>query len=187
MYKMGKQQVLLHSTGSYTQYPVINCSGEEHEKECVCIHVTNSLLYSRNENNIVNQLQFNNFFLNTRHKRWPWVRSIRDHSLILPLTLIAITPAEHYPQFRLYETQVCKYHVLGFVVPVSKLSRNSCGPRNIIEMSSQHSRPSIILLCLQCYMYTIPIICRLPQLNFSPSSFRDPLNNVFTYRLLCPN
>ena len=155
-------------------------------KKGMCEYVqVNSFLYSRNENNIVNRLQFNNFFFfNTRDKRCSWVRSIRDHSLILPLTLTAITPAEHHHQFRLYETQVCKYHVLCFVVPVSKLSRNSCGPRNIIQMSSQHSRPSINLLFT---MLSFPIICRLPQLNFSPSSFRDPPNIVFTCLLLCLN
>ena len=30
-------KVLLYSTGSYSQYPVINHNGEEYEKECICI------------------------------------------------------------------------------------------------------------------------------------------------------
>ena len=70
---------------------------EKNMKKGMCVYVqVNSFLYSRNENNIVNRLQFNNFFFNTRDKRLSWVRSIRDHSLILPLTLTAITPAEHH-------------------------------------------------------------------------------------------
>ena len=38
------------------QYPVIDHNGKEHEKN-VCNWIT--LLYSRNEHNIVNQLDFN--------------------------------------------------------------------------------------------------------------------------------
>ena len=36
-YKIPKHQVLLYSTGNYTQYPVINHNGKEYEKECVYI------------------------------------------------------------------------------------------------------------------------------------------------------
>ena len=33
-------KVLLYSTGNYyIQYPVINCSGKEYEKECICMYV----------------------------------------------------------------------------------------------------------------------------------------------------
>ena len=38
-------KVLLHSTGDYIQYPMINRNGKEYEKEYICIIVT--LLYSR--------------------------------------------------------------------------------------------------------------------------------------------
>ena len=35
--RMDKQQVLLYSTGNYTQYSVLNHNGKEHEKEYVCV------------------------------------------------------------------------------------------------------------------------------------------------------
>ena len=38
---MDKQQVLLYSTGSYTQYPVINY-GKEYEKEYIHMCITES-------------------------------------------------------------------------------------------------------------------------------------------------
>ena len=34
---MSKQQVLLYSTGNYIEYPVINHSGKEYEKEYMWI------------------------------------------------------------------------------------------------------------------------------------------------------
>ena len=45
-------KVLLYSTGNYVQYPMINHNGKEYLKN-------STLLYSRNEHNIVNQLYFN--------------------------------------------------------------------------------------------------------------------------------
>ena len=36
-------KVLLYSTGNYTQYPVINYSGKEYEKEYIYICITESL------------------------------------------------------------------------------------------------------------------------------------------------
>ena len=36
LYRMGKHKVLLHSTGNYIQYSVINHNGKEYEKECMC-------------------------------------------------------------------------------------------------------------------------------------------------------
>ena len=38
---MDKQQVLLHSTGNYIQYPIINHNGKEYEYICI----TESLCY----------------------------------------------------------------------------------------------------------------------------------------------
>ena len=51
-------KVLLYSTESYTQYPVMNHNGGEYEKD---IHGYNriTLLYSRNEANTANQLYCN--------------------------------------------------------------------------------------------------------------------------------
>ena len=40
---MDKQQVLLSGTGNYIQYPVINYNGNEYEKECIFICITESL------------------------------------------------------------------------------------------------------------------------------------------------
>ena len=37
-------EVLLYSSGNYTQYPVINPNGKEYEKEHICI--TESLCYT---------------------------------------------------------------------------------------------------------------------------------------------
>ena len=43
IYRINKQQILLYSTRSYIQYPVINHNGKEYEKEymcvCVCVHI----------------------------------------------------------------------------------------------------------------------------------------------------
>ena len=36
-------KVLLYSTGSYIQYPIINHNGKEYEKECIYICITESL------------------------------------------------------------------------------------------------------------------------------------------------
>ena len=33
------KKVLLYSTGNYIQYPVINHSGKEDEKEYICLHI----------------------------------------------------------------------------------------------------------------------------------------------------
>ena len=54
-------KVILYSRGNYSQYPVINPHGEEYEQEYI-LHNWVSLLYSRNEYNIVNQLHFNKIF-----------------------------------------------------------------------------------------------------------------------------
>ena len=40
---MNKQQVLLYSTGNYIQYSVANHNGKEHEKEYICMCITESL------------------------------------------------------------------------------------------------------------------------------------------------
>ena len=53
-------KVLLHGTGSYIQYPVINHNGKEYGK----IYTTESLSYSRNEHNIVNQLSVHKILKN---------------------------------------------------------------------------------------------------------------------------
>ena len=49
IYRMDKDNVLLYSTGNYTQYPVINHNGKEYEKECEYIYIyiykTESLFY----------------------------------------------------------------------------------------------------------------------------------------------
>ena len=39
IYRMESNNVLLHSTGNYIQYPVINHNGKEYEKERVDIYV----------------------------------------------------------------------------------------------------------------------------------------------------
>ena len=52
-------EVLLYSTGSYSQYPVINHDGKEYETECIHMYNWITLLYCRNQHNIVNQLYFN--------------------------------------------------------------------------------------------------------------------------------
>ena len=41
-------KVLLHSTGNYIQYPVINHNGKEYEKESMYMYKCITLLYSRN-------------------------------------------------------------------------------------------------------------------------------------------
>ena len=38
VYKIDKQQVLLYSTGNYIQYPLINHSGKEYEKEYIYMY-----------------------------------------------------------------------------------------------------------------------------------------------------
>ena len=52
-------KVLLYNTGNYIQYPTINHNGKEFLKKKVYMHVTESLLYSRCWDNIINQLYFN--------------------------------------------------------------------------------------------------------------------------------
>ena len=52
-------KVLLWSPGNCVQYPVMNHSGKEYEKECICMDKWITLLHSRNEHDIVNQLYFN--------------------------------------------------------------------------------------------------------------------------------
>ena len=49
---------LLHSTGNYIQYPVINHNGKEHWKECIHVYYWVTLLYSRDWHKIVCQLYF---------------------------------------------------------------------------------------------------------------------------------
>ena len=51
---------LLYSTGNYIQYLVINHNGKEYEREYKCNFIT--LLYSRNEHSIVNQVYLNKIF-----------------------------------------------------------------------------------------------------------------------------
>ena len=43
LYKEWINKVLLYSTGNYIQYHVINHSGKEYKKECVCVCITESL------------------------------------------------------------------------------------------------------------------------------------------------
>ena len=59
-FRMDKQQGPIHSTGNYTQYPVINHNGKNIlEKECVSMYNWVILPYSRDWHNIVNQLFLN--------------------------------------------------------------------------------------------------------------------------------
>ena len=58
LYREWINKVLLCNTGNYIQYPVINHNGKEYEKN-VYTCITESLLYSRNQHNVVNQLYFN--------------------------------------------------------------------------------------------------------------------------------
>ena len=44
MYKIGKQQELMYSTGNYTQYLIINCNGKEFGKEYICTYFCCTLL-----------------------------------------------------------------------------------------------------------------------------------------------
>ena len=39
--------VLLYSTGNYTQYPGINHNGKQYKKECIYVYNSVTLLYSR--------------------------------------------------------------------------------------------------------------------------------------------
>ena len=66
-------KVLLYSTGNYIQYPAINHNGKEYEKECVYMYNGITVLYSRNEHNIVNQLYF--------HKIDYKIIIIKDHCI----------------------------------------------------------------------------------------------------------
>ena len=52
-------KVLMYSTGNYIQYPVIYHNGKNICIKKECIYVCNTLLYSRDWHNIVNQLYFN--------------------------------------------------------------------------------------------------------------------------------
>ena len=52
-------KVLLHSTGNYSQYPVIHHNGREYWKECIYVYNWFTLLYRKDWHNIVNQLQVN--------------------------------------------------------------------------------------------------------------------------------
>ena len=52
-------KVLLYSTGNYIQYPVINHNTKEYLKNCIYVYNRVTLLYSRDWQNIVNQLYFN--------------------------------------------------------------------------------------------------------------------------------
>ena len=52
-------KVLLHSTGNYIQCPGINHNGKEYKKECIHVYNRVTLLYDRNQHNIVNHLYFN--------------------------------------------------------------------------------------------------------------------------------
>ena len=38
IYRMDKQDPTVYSTGKYVQYPVINHTGKEYEKECIYIY-----------------------------------------------------------------------------------------------------------------------------------------------------
>ena len=57
--KIDNWQGLLYSTGNAAQYPIINHNGKEYGKECMHMYNWITLLYSRNEHNILNQLYFN--------------------------------------------------------------------------------------------------------------------------------
>ena len=50
---------LLYSTGNSTQSSVMIYMERNLKKVAICIHITFTLLYSRNKHNIVNQLHFN--------------------------------------------------------------------------------------------------------------------------------
>ena len=52
-------KVPLYSAGNYTQYPVISYNGEGCEKECVYVYNWITLVCSRNQHGILNQLYFN--------------------------------------------------------------------------------------------------------------------------------
>ena len=52
-------KVLLHSTGNYIHCPGINHNGKEYKEECMYVYNRVTLLYNRNQHNIVNQLCFN--------------------------------------------------------------------------------------------------------------------------------
>ena len=52
-------KVLLSSKGNYIQYPEINNHGNEYKEECIHMYTWLTSPYSRNEQNIVNQLYFN--------------------------------------------------------------------------------------------------------------------------------
>ena len=58
---LDKQQGLLYSIGNYIQYPGINHNRKEY-KEDVSMCIIESLLCSRNEHNMVNQLYLNKIY-----------------------------------------------------------------------------------------------------------------------------
>ena len=58
IYRCINNKVLLYSTGSYIQYPVITHIGKAYKKECIYAYNLMALLYSRSYHNIVNQLYF---------------------------------------------------------------------------------------------------------------------------------
>ena len=51
-------EVLPCSAGSHGHHPVINRNGKEDRRECICVHNSVTLVSSRNQPNIVNQLYF---------------------------------------------------------------------------------------------------------------------------------
>ena len=65
---------LLHSTGNYIQYPMINHNGKECEKEYMYNWIT--LLYSINKHNTGNQLHFNQ--INLKKKKWSNLQLIKE-------------------------------------------------------------------------------------------------------------
>ena len=69
IYRCINNKVSLYSTESSIQDPMINHNGKEYEKVysgvcvCVCVCIWITLLYSRNEYNIVNQLYFSKIII----------------------------------------------------------------------------------------------------------------------------
>ena len=59
LYTEGINNTVLHSTENYMQCSMINHNGKEYNEECIHVHNSITLLYSRNYHNIVNQLYFN--------------------------------------------------------------------------------------------------------------------------------
>ena len=58
-YKRDKQQVSLHSTGNYIQYPATNLNGNEYDNELIYTYIYKDESVYCIPKHIVNQLYFN--------------------------------------------------------------------------------------------------------------------------------